>query len=66
MVNKIAIFNHSGVDGYWSVHFNGKQKHRGKNNPASLRYRDKCIENLKKFSLKLFPNEEVKIVEFNL
>lgn len=64
MKNRIVIFNHSVLE-TWSVHFNGQAKHNGKNNPKSLRYREKCVENLKKFSLKLFPNEEVEIVEMN-
>lgn len=64
MKNRIVIFNHSVLEA-WSVHFNGQQKHHGKNNPASLRYREKCVEKLKKLSLEVFPNWEVEIVEMN-
>lgn len=60
MKNKITIVNFS-VLKLWSVYFNGQIKHSGKINPASLRYRAKCVENLKK----IFPDQETEVVITN-
>lgn len=60
MKNKITIVNFS-VLKVWSVYFNGQLKHRGNINPASLRYRAKCVENLKK----IFPDQETEVVITN-
>lgn len=60
MKNKIIITNFSLLK-VWTVSFNGKVKHRGNINPASLRYREKCVENLKK----IFPNEETEVIVTN-
>lgn len=59
MKNKITITNFSELK-IWFVSFNHKVKHRGKINPASLRYREKCVENL----YKIFPDAEVSIVNY--
>lgn len=60
MKNRITIVNFN-VLKVWSVYFNGQLKHRGNINSDSLRYREKCVENLKK----IFPNEETEIVITN-
>ena len=60
MKNRITIIE-SNILGSWSIYFNGRVRHNGKNNPASLRYRAKCLENLKK----IFPNEETEVVIMN-
>lgn len=64
MKNRITIFE-SNILGSWDIYCKGKLKHSGKNNPASLRYRAKCVENIKKFYLKVFPNQEVEVVIIN-
>lgn len=64
MKNRITIIE-SNILGSWDIVSNGQLKHSGKNNPASLRYRAKCVENLKKFYLKVFPDQEVEVVIMN-
>lgn len=64
MKNRITIFE-SNILGSWDIYCKGELKHSGKNNPASLRYRAKCLENLKKFYSEVFPNDEIEVVVIN-
>ena len=64
MKTRIAIIE-SNILGSWDIVCNGQLKHSGKLNPASLRYRAKCLENLKKFYSEVFPNGEMEVVIMN-